>query len=97
AERFCASELLNGRKDAVDAHASRQGTGVRSLNNRTVGNGIAVGKTDLDQVGPVLRQGLGQRGYTIELGISCRQERDERLSPLGAKTLEQRIDRVHRE
>ncbi len=54
--RVLHGERAHGGEDILDVHAALQGARVRRLDYRTVGDGIAVGKADLQQMRAVVGQ-----------------------------------------
>jgi hypothetical protein len=77
-----------GGENVVDASAGGQSTLGGPLDDRTVHEGIAVGKADLDDVDPGIdhRGHRGDRGGDV--GVADRQVPDERRSALGSAGLE---------
>ena len=45
-----ARQLLDAGEDVVDVQTARQGARVAGLNHRAVGNRVAVGEADFDQI-----------------------------------------------
>jgi hypothetical protein len=77
----------DGCKDIVDPHAVVEGAGIRCLNNGAVGDGIAIGKADLDQAGAAFHQLGDQQFGGLQIRIAGSQEGNKSHLALTAKTL----------
>src|SRR5262249_59411981 len=65
------------------------------LDARAVGDGVAVREADLHQGGAAVGQFPDDAGRGAEVGVAGGHEGDERLAPLGAQPLEERVNGIH--
>ncbi len=86
---------LHAGEHIVHLQAALQGARVSRLNDRPVGNRVAEGKANLDQInagGIQLAQQLAGRGH---IGIARREKGNERLFLRGPQLAKAFVDGVH--